>query len=327
MRILFYTDLHAKDQNPRSRTGSYRDDIIKKLHEIIHLAQKYEVDYLVNGADTFDQKSSWRTSHLIVQDMIEIMRPFPGERHITIIGTHDVPTGQLEKLHQQPLGVLESARVISVIGLPPNNILRFSDVVFHGVHASYDLDKDPSNYEWHHSENRNDVPYVTIAHGMIVPPRSSVQFDHTNADLINTEADLVLYGHPHTPDGIFKNKYGTIFIGPGSVARLGSYPYNRTRTPNVVLAEWAPHLENKWKFKEIPLESARPAHEVFAEVLRDEEDENEVQERVNAFVHMLNSADINDDTWQIEDLRLELRAMDVPEEVKHYAELILDEVA
>jgi hypothetical protein len=231
LKILFYTDLHAADQTPRSRTGSYREDILQKLHEIVHLAQQHDVDWLVNGADTFHQKSSWRTSHSLVQDMIQIMRPFPGDRHLTMLGTHDVPTGRLDKLPQQPLGVLAKAGVMRVFTHPtvykPND-----EVWFHFVPASYNLDKDPSNYAFDASE---DVPppgctVVTVAHGMVVPPGQTFYGDFTVADTIKTDAKLFLYGHPHTPDGTYVVN-NTVFVGPGSVARLGVYPYNRDRVP------------------------------------------------------------------------------------------------
>lgn len=327
MRLLFYTDLHAKDQNPRSRTGSYREDILTKLTEIVSLAKKYEVDYLINGADTFDQKSSWRTSHLLVQQMIEILQGFPGDRHITIIGTHDVPTGQLEKVPQQPLGVLARAGVITVLPIHPKVTFR-DDIGFHAVHASYDLDKKPSNYELHwEGPDKPGVPVVTIAHGMVVPPGGSFFGDYTRADDIDTEVDLFMYGHPHTPDGIYDNGRGTMFVGPGSVARLGSYPYNRTRVPDVVLIEHAPDHPAGWLFKLIPLESARPPEDVFADVIQDEEDENATQERVQQFVETLKSANISDDSWGLDELIAEIQSADVPQRVRQVAEEILSQVA
>lgn len=324
IKILFYTDLHAADQTPRSRTGSYSEDILAKLTEIMSLAQKYDVDYLINGADTFDRKSPWRVSHRLVHRMIEIMRPFPGDRHLTVIGTHDVPTGQLWKLPQQPLGVLQEAGVISVhekgwIWDKQRN------VAFHFVSAAYDLDDDPKNYEIH-LDGMDETPLwlITIAHGMIVPPGATFFASYTDVNTIHTDADMVLYGHPHTPDGIYQNTDGTIFVGPGSVSRRDASPYNRQRVPQVVLIGLPEGGDPK--FKMIPLESARDPESVFADLIKDEIDENQTAERVAAFVDSLKTANISEDAWGREDLLRELYECEFPDRVKKLAERILDEV-
>lgn len=363
MRLLFYTDLHAADQTPVSRTGDYREDILAKLKEIIDLANQYEVDYLINGADTFDRKSPWSVSHRLVRSMMEIMKGFPGDRHLTVIGTHDVPTGQLQKLPQQPLGVLQDAGVITV--LEPqhfhNGQVRYPAVknattedpnyhefmIFHPVPAKYDLDKDPANYALLPPEDGKisdhqgnivdwepDDTKVTIAHGMVVPPGHSFFGDFTDAHEITklTRATWFLYGHPHTPDGVYKTDpdgiefLGPTFVGPGSVSRRDSSPYNRARTPQVVLLE-TQNIGYPPKVKMIDLQSARPPEEVFSKKIQDEADENQRDERVEAFVRSLAEATITDDSWGIEQLLQEIRAMDSPEEVRRYAEQILESVS
>jgi hypothetical protein len=368
MRLLFYTDLHAADQTPRSRTGDYAEDMLAKLKEIITLAVKYDVDYLVNGADTFDRKSPWRVSHRLVNEMSSIMSGFPGNRHLTVIGTHDVPTGRLDKLPQQPLESLQRAGVITVLephklknGLVRYPAMKNSAVpesehefmLFHPVPASYDLDKDPANYalitpeDWRcsmaplededgdfNTEFSPDDTRVTIAHGMVVPPGRSFFGDFTDAHDITklTKAHWFLYGHPHTPDGVYLTDpdrvefTGPTFVGPGSVSRRDSSPYNRKRIPQVVLLETT-NIASPPKVKMIDLESARPPGEVFAETIADEEDENARDERVEAFVRSLSSASIKDDSWGTDQLLEEIRSMDSPEEVRQVAEQILEEVA
>jgi hypothetical protein len=348
VKILFYTDLHAKDQNPRSRTGQYRDDILTKFNEIIDIALEREVDYLVNGADTFDHKSPWRTSMRLLYDMSDILERFPAERHITTIGTHDVPTGQLHKIVQQPLGVLHKAGFITIYGGPYDDVLATEEVLFHFVPASYALDREPSNYAVFRNETRveeamsrirpqMDQQIITVAHGMIVPPGGSFFGDFTPADKIETQAWAVLYGHPHTPDGIFNGggeKNAAWFVGPGSVARLGSYPYNRTRVPEIVLL----NIDNEpvmaqasadpvFDFERIPLKTARPPEQVFAEVIKEEVDENEQQERVNSFVEQLSRSSFATDRWGLEDLTAEVMATEASDHVKRAAVEILNEAS
>lgn len=361
MKILFYTDLHAAHQTPRSRTGSYRDDILLKLREIIDLANQHEVDFLVNGADTFDRKSPWQVSHDLVREMIEIMRGYPAHRHLTVVGTHDVPTGRLDKLPQQPLGILAEAGAITVLDPTQltGGLIRLPDrtteeknlertdsgrfCVFHPVPASYDLDKDPSNYaikrddrqistEDEDTENNPDDPIITIAHGMIVPPGHTFFGDYTDATDIGrlTDADAVLYGHPHTPDGVFGTspdgveKQRPLFVGPGSVTRRDSSPYNRTRTPQVAFLEFANVIGQPPRVGFLGLNAARPGPEVFKDVIRDEEDENTQNERVNQFVETLKSARISDDTWGADDLITEVNGTDARPEVKQLAADIIE---
>jgi exonuclease SbcD len=370
VKLLFYTDLHAADQNIRSRTGSYKDDILTKLREIIALANEHNVDYLINGADTFDRKSPWRVSHRLVREMIEIMSGFPGSRHLTVIGTHDVPTGQLEKLPQQPLGILHEAGAITVLN--PDDLvggcIRYPAidnagkdelyreyVVIHPVPARYDLDKDPENYAFHSSVDKistavdtnpflisnrpvdfnPDDPVVTIAHGMVVKPGQSFFGDYTPADKISecTDADIFLYGHPHTPDGVYRtdgqlaDPQGPTFIGPGSISRRDSSPYNRSRTPEVALITLPTTIGAPPQVQLVPLQSARPPQEVFADTIKDEEDENTLTERVNAFAHTLASTDISKDAWGSIDLIDEIRASSAEPRARLMAEEIVSELS
>lgn len=377
MKILFYTDPHAADQTPRSRTESYKEDILRKLEEIVRLANEHQVDFLVNGADTFDRKSPWRVSHRIVREIAAIFKEFEHpHRHLTVIGTHDVPTGQLEKLPQQPLGMLQEAGVITV--LEPqhftNGLIKLPDIktqeawneghldylaaygrwiVFHPVPARYDLDKNPANYALtsrsmdavstgfkgdhggvRDEEQNPDDPIVTIAHGMIMKPGQTFFSDFTDAHEITklTVADVVLYGHPHTPDGVYRtDPHGVefvrpTFVGPGSVSRRDASPYNRTRIPQVALLTFPNIIGEPPKVDLIPLQSARPGSEVFAELIKDEEDENEREARVSAFVTSLKDAQISDDTWSHETLIEEIRASSAEPSVKQMAEEIITEL-
>lgn len=336
-KILFYTDIHAADQNPRSRTGSYKDDILNKLREIIAIANRHQVDFLVNGADTFDRKSPWRVSHRLVREMIEIMREWPyPKRHLTVIGTHDVPTGQLEKLPQQPLGVLQDAGVITVLHETVTLVAHDPEyqVVFHPVPASYDLDKDPANYAITTRGENPDDPIITIAHGMIMKPGHSFFSDYTDAHEITkrTKADIVLYGHPHTPDGVFRTDPEGIeyvrptFVGPGSVSRRDASPYNRTRRPQVALLTLSNIIGGPPKVELIPLQSARPGEEVFADLIKDEADENEQTARIGSFVESLKTASLYEDSWSHEHLLGEIRSSQAEEPVKKMAEDVLTDL-
>lgn len=320
MKLLFYTDLHAADQTPRSRTGDYRADILAKYQAIIALANELQVDLLVNGADTFHQKSSWRVSHWLVKEMIRISQGLhSGCRHVTTIGTHDVPTGRLEKLPQQPLGVMAEAGVIEVLWEPGKDTLVGSDYAIQFIPFSYNLDADPQNY----ARARPDGArcFITVAHGMVVRPGQSCPFEHTPADKIQTEADLMLYGHPHTPDGIY-NVGETAFVGPGSVARLGIYPYNR-RVPQVALVtynEGKAHIE----LLDLP---CRRADEIFAEADADDVSDAELQARMDAFVASIQAGTINESAWTVADIEKELSELTDNRAVKRVALKILEEVS
>jgi exonuclease SbcD len=342
VKLLFYTDLHAADQTPRSWSIDYCGEILKNYAEIHALAHEHSVDYLLNGADTFDRKSGWRVSHRLVNQLIEAST-FPGESHFTVVGTHDVPTGQLEKLPNQPLGVLEKAGVITVLGEPhlidTLTLGHAGDrtVILHAVPARYDLDKDPGNYGIIYGTDkpilggpekrtaRNTIT-LTMAHGMIMPPGQTHIAEFTSADDIVTEADLILYGHPHTPDGVYTNRHGTLFCGPGSISRRDSSPYNRTRTPQVALIDIQPDGVDYNSIELIPLKSATPGSVVFDNVIADEQDENEQNARLDAFVQTLKGAKLSDDQTGTETLLRELDNLPGEEGPKKLAREIIETI-
>jgi exonuclease SbcD len=358
VKLLAYTDLHAAHQNVRSRTGSYRDDILTKLREIIALANEHEVDYLINAADTFDRKSPWANQFALVREMIAIMRDFPGERHLTVIGTHDVPT-VITVLEPDKLigGAARYPAVANSKLSPSERELHGLYAVFHPVPASYDLDKDPQNYAFDYrpfvqnmGESVEDIlnwssmpepvpfnpddPVITIAHGMIVPRGGSFFGDFTDAHEITkrTSADIVIYGHPHTPDGVYRTDPDGVeysrptFIAPGSISRRDASDYNRKRVPQVALIHLSRIIGAQPGVALIPLSSARPPEEVFAEQVKSELDENRQNARLDEFVRKLASSQIAGDAWSGEDLIDEIRSADAPESVRRLAESIVTDL-
>ncbi len=129
--------------------------------------------------------------------------------------------------------------------------------------------------------------------------------DYTDAHEITklTDADIVAYGHPHTPDGAYRTDPDALeftrptFVAPGSVSRRDSSSYNRKRTPQVALITLPLTIGGPPKVDLRPLTLARPGIEVFSDLIKDEEDENNRNERMSAFVDTLQGTKISDDSW------------------------------
>lgn len=61
MRFLFFTDDHKRGTSPENRTDNFPATLVRKLKELVEIAQEYEVDYILHGGDFFDVPSPHNT--------------------------------------------------------------------------------------------------------------------------------------------------------------------------------------------------------------------------------------------------------------------------
>ena len=259
MRLLFFTDLHLAERPPLSRSQSYCDELFAKLEEIRGLAGA--CDMTVFGGDLFHPLRPQDTSHRLVRRVIECLREWP--THCAVVaGNHCQPQEGLEGLNRMPLGVvLEALKENSM----PVELLG-ETVVGHGQlrvqltarHWSHHLDKLPELYAIERHPAADFA--VLVSHGMVMPEGEGWPFPAVGMDQIVTDADVVLLGHMHWRTGVHRVN-GTLFVGPGAVARTSRTESELKRRPAVLVVTLERGREPV--FDMIELRSARPAEEVF----------------------------------------------------------------
>ena len=122
MRLLFVGDVHMADRSPSKRDANYRDDIFRKLEEIVEIAAKSKVDLVVFAGDLFHHKPPRDTTHRTVQQLIALMESFVVPVYVCV-GNHDITEGRLESLEKQPLGVVATAKNVTLM---PSHIQEFN---------------------------------------------------------------------------------------------------------------------------------------------------------------------------------------------------------
>jgi DNA repair exonuclease SbcCD nuclease subunit len=86
MRFLFFTDDHKRGTSPENRTDNFPATLVRKLKELVEIAQEYEVDYILHGGDFFDVPSP---AISVCADFLEVYQQF-SVPVFAIPGNHDL---------------------------------------------------------------------------------------------------------------------------------------------------------------------------------------------------------------------------------------------
>jgi DNA repair exonuclease SbcCD nuclease subunit len=320
MRLLVVGDVHAADTAPGRRTETYRDDILRKLTECVELANKAKVPYLLFMGDIFHMKEPRKVSHRLVQDISKILEDYSvmnGEILI-LVGNHDITHGRLESLDKQPLGVLAQ--------LPKVRLLTHDEYVLNEDVGGdlmprvtlYPIPGIPgitvNDYAIDRNEENGTRWHAIVSHQSVVPDvkdemevLQNKYFIHDSYAVAKVaDVDMVLYGHQHRNDGMYKRD-GKIFANLGSICRLTVGKSDVEKKPSVLLLDFS---ETDIKRKIIELDNVRPSDEAY-----------DLEEHVEAKAHRADIEDaihrLNDttlDTFSIETIMMDLEVRDDVEE-------------
>jgi len=218
VRLLFFTDVHYRGNNPSSRKDDYPAAIRSKLEQIRKIGEEHCVHAYVDGGDTFD---AYDPANSVVYELAEIYKKFYPTSIYKVLGSHEtVGYNYSPKTRKQTAaGILEVTGMVRILGAPPRHITEGPNiVVLSGVHHQY------SHYETHTFEAFPDglqypkhALFVAVVHGML--SLKTIPGPHTLVeDAVVERANVVLSGHNHTPFE-HERKDGVRFVNPGSIAR------------------------------------------------------------------------------------------------------------
>lgn len=250
MRALVINDVHVADKAPIGRTDQYTEQVFAKLEECRELAEGCNVT-LMTG-DLFHSKRPSYVSHRLVQRLIDLFSKWPTPV-ISIVGNHDLSEEGLSSIRKQPIGVLFEAGAIQ--WLKEDTVTTLGDVRVHLSPANYvdNIDRDVSLYSMDRDKDCDLA--IKIAHGAVVPPKKTFQFETTQMDKIDTTGiDILLFGHLHWDTGI-KVVNGCVFAGLGSLSRVSRHDIDRM--PRVLIFDVSKDQLQK-KRPAVPLECFTP---------------------------------------------------------------------
>lgn len=232
--IIFVGDLHLKCKSPISRRDDYPAVILSKLESLINIAKSFNCDKIMLLGDVFD---SHITTLPYLAKVINTFRKISdaGIDVYTIVGNHDIKNNRMDSLDSSALGILISTGYLK---LATRNLI-IDDTSFNCFHYPEEL-----------TNNSESCYSVCVAHRYY---EFGLSWDSlTSEDLKSLNYDAMILGHYHVPCDTLSIE-DTMLYRPGSLSRSTSEPYNKLRTPRVLVFNC---LNHKTVYVDIPCERA-----------------------------------------------------------------------
>jgi len=330
IKLMMVGDLHVSDRAPSTRTESYTEDILMKLHGISQMARVENVDAVIFVGDIFHSKRPQGTSHALVKKVMQAMKTM--QRVIIVPGNHDYDKANPINIHKGPLGVVSMMENVTLIGLPDSVSTKVKGLKIAGFREEQELYQFP-------------VAPIVVAHAAIFPTGSkpevweawdAQEVSDSYATLQGGHPRLIWYGHIHEPHGVYQVKtherhhdvkYEITFANLGAISRGSMFEPDYDRIPQVGVVTWDMDKvgtpEGSFEIRKFDIVSARPASEVFrlTEVNEKRQDEADT----SAFIDALRVAEL--EVLSVEKMVSELRERsDVDEPVRERAVELIESV-
>lgn len=268
MLILSTGDLHITNKKPKNRTDDYFSTVLNKFLQIYQIADSEDCKVVIQPGDWFD---SFKENHLVVQQIINIIKMYPKIRTLVCAGQHDLSFHNPD-LKGTALGTLLAAEVVELLTNKPVEIENC-----HIFGASWNEEipeiKDPSKCN------------ILATHRMIIDEKLwEAQEDATKANhlLLKTKFDYINSGDNHQQFTVHLQKRWLTNLGSmlrSNISQLNHHPavavYDTdTREIDIINLE------------------VRPFEEVMC--VEKAEKEKERNLKLESFVHSLKGAEVRE---------------------------------
>jgi DNA repair exonuclease SbcCD nuclease subunit len=238
MKLIFCTDTHFSESQPRHRLDNVFETQFREFDEILELVEIHHAA-LIHGGDVLDKP---KVSHGVIQQLLERIRYQP---IYAIGGNHDLEGYSSDSLAISGLGVLYKSGWVH----PLNEFTSPRDkVVIKGLPATLEI---PTGMIF--GDHFKDYFKIVVSHHYIIP-EESMPFNFRHPRDVKTDADLWLLGHYHKAFHYSDGK--TEWWNPGSIARRKIDEANQV--PTVLLID-----TDDRTVQPIPLRTSRPGKEIF----------------------------------------------------------------
>lgn len=226
-KILYLTDSHFRETNPRGRKDQFLQSLIEKHEEIAEMSHALKPNLIVHGGDLFDKPKQSVYLYTIVKKLIQSCYKSFWK---VVLGNHEWRGSWDDWRERSALHALEEDGLIEICEG------YFKQEVFGNVIISR-----------HEQYVRKPVPW----------------FHHLWKDY-DGSANIFLVSDYHPFQGAHKVA-GTLFVAPGAISRATRTESDMTRIPKVAFITLEPNKDPVVKF--FKLKCAKPAEEVFIEDL------------------------------------------------------------
>lgn len=236
IKFIYYTDVHLQDNNPPSRVGDYKQDVLDKVQFVMDLAVKEKADFTYCGGDLFNHKKPMSNKHSLMVALIKVLAS-SGVPNYCVPGNHDLTNDRIDSLPEQPLGVLfAGGHMVHVDG---------SEVVTKGdlsVHLdSYPFEEEPDWESIAEKRLQTKADVYTLGAHVYSSPKGGDLFGtkiFSYKEMSVTDHDIYLLGHYHPDQGVVDTSFlkeRQTFVNVGSLSRGDYGDENVGRKPKCVI--------------------------------------------------------------------------------------------
>lgn len=229
--FLFFTDPHATNRWPESRTDDFLKAILTKIAWLVQLANKLDAHILVGG----DWVNKYNSRPEVINLLMSILR-LANNDIFGIIGNHDIYGHNYSVINNVTVGSLFASGLVTLLDTNRPIIMKRDDIKVQLTGTNYrpNIDRDKSVYSVSKSIDADQAIHITHSF-LLSKPWPNVSRDvFTCIDEVTTGVDVMCIGHDHRGFGIIE-KEGTLFTNPGALGRVNADLVELKRMPKATL--------------------------------------------------------------------------------------------
>jgi len=205
MKLAYCGDLHITNRKPKNRIDNYFETVLGKVNQIYQIANEENCEVVIQPGDFFD---SYKESHLVVQEIINILKKYPKICTFVVAGQHDMQFHNSD-LSGTTLGtLLTHTDLITLLNKTP--CCSNDHTAFYGASWNEEIPEIITP----------DCVNILVLHKMVVDKKLWVEQEgHTWANhlLLKTDFDLIVSGDNHKQ--FFAKQENRHLINIGSMMR------------------------------------------------------------------------------------------------------------
>lgn len=297
MKLLYLQDFHLLFKTPINRKDNYYQSMLLKLDEILFIAKKEKVSYILDGGDFFESPI---VANTIVDDVLDRIEKNKIEWKF-LFGNHCMNSHHIENSKASSLAhMLRRSRYISYLDTMEDN-----DFYLKGYEYKHDIESEIKEKGIFH-DKKNKLT-IAIIHALVSEKPLPYSAMHICYKDIKSNYDYLLIAHNHHGFDFKLNNTRILNISCCGRRKINE----KDISPTVLLIDTSTK-----KFEVIKLQSAKKGEDCFD--LEKIEKQKEFEANINNFIESLSNV-------KLQSLDIRGRIVEIAKETKAEKE-VLDEV-
>lgn len=266
MKSLYLQDFHLLFKAPTNRCNNYYQSMLLKLDEILYIAKKNNVSYIVDGGDFFESPI---VANTIVDEVLDKIEKNKIEWKM-LFGNHCQIGHHLENSKGTTLAhMIRRSKFVNYLDTIENN-----NYYIKGFEYEHNCEEKIKKEGLYH--NKKDKLTLAIVHALITEKKLPYSVLHLCYKDIKSNFDYILVAHNHHPFNLRIKNTNILDIGCCGRRKIDE----KDIMPSCLLID-----SDTKEQKIIELKSAKPANEVFD--LKKVAEKKEFEEDINNFIESL----------------------------------------